>query len=98
MMRDTVVGYGAPKPRPSRQGYKLYDWPKEDLAVVFRLNTRNKGKALLAAVENSYPDIGRRYFESTGRPLTVNVLVNRVDKGKRYNEMRNYEHLLYEAQ
>lgn len=91
-MRDTVAG--PPKERPSRKGFKLHSWPPEHLAFAMKASFSCKGKALLTKVNTERPDIGAEYLRVTGRPLTVNVLMNRVDKGKRYNEMKNYEHLL----
>jgi hypothetical protein len=85
------------QPRPTRRGFTLYKWPLEDLARVYACGLKAPGDAF-ALVQQMFPGIGQRYEQATGRPLTENVVRNRIDKATRQNEVERYRHLLPAAE
>ena len=82
--------------RISRQGYPLGDYPLEDLAMmmgVFLFFERSY-KELHHILLSIDPGIGLRHKEITGLEFTVSKLQNRIDKGMRNLEMKNYRFLI----
>ena len=99
MENEAVVTPPETKPRPTRQGFKNYRWPKEYLATIYAIfeSAGENNNACSELVKEYLPDLEMDYAMTTGRPITNNAIYNRYDKANRYGEYRNYEHLLSEV-
>lgn len=84
------------EPRPTRKGLLITKWPHEHLATLVAMQMIHSDWNM-ELLERNRPDIFKSYFERNGRQLTRNVVCNRLDKGIRQREQKNYESLIPSA-
>jgi len=84
-------------PRPTRRNYPPYDHPNEALAIymaVWNVFNKKTHPQRFKIIERIAPWIPEDHLLFTGRKMTSKVMYNRLDKGIRQREMKNYIHLI----